>query len=304
MCGIIAVALSNSKNIGIYIYEALKALQHRGRDSTGVAVYSSCYGNDYYKIRLCTKNVIGAISKISSAIANLGGNIVDVNINIVENLGFDRYIIKIDEKKLEDLAKSINSTNIAKVLSIGKELEIIKATYDVEKFNEVFGISNLQGSHALGHVRFSTESTVDLFHAHPFQSYSTPDIAIVHNGQITNYWKIRELLKDRGYYFATENDSELIVHYITYKTRQGFSLKEALERSIEELDGPFSYIVSTEKQLGLVRDKLGLRPLVVCEYDGIFMAASEEVAIRKVLPNAKVRYLKPGEVILKEVKKE
>ena len=302
MCGITAISLSGSQNIGVYLYKALQVLQHRGEDSTGVAVYSTAYEDEQYKINLYTLDVVGAISKITTAIASVGGDIKDVSIRIVESLGFDRYLVRIDEEKLEELARRINSTNVAKVLSIGKKLEILKATYNVQKFSKIFELQKLQGSHALGHVRFSTESAVDLLHAHPFQSYSTPDVAIVHNGQVTNYWKLREKLEKEGCYFITENDSELIVHYITYMIKHGFSLEEALKRSATELDGPFAYVVSTQNQLGLVRDRLGLRPLMVGETDGIFMAASEEVAIRKVMPNAKVRYLKPGEVVVHTIR--
>jgi glutamine phosphoribosylpyrophosphate amidotransferase len=146
-------------------------------------------------------------------------------------------------------------------------------------------------------VRFSTESCVDLLHAHPFQSFNYLDVALVHNGQITNYWRRRERLERKGVCFQTENDSELIVHYLIEKLREDNCLSEALKTSVEDLDGPFSYIISTGEEIGMVRDRLGLRPLVILEGNGIRAAASEENALRIVSEAGKIRNLRPGEVL-------
>ena len=59
-------------------------------------------------------------------------------------------------------------------------------------------------------------------------------MAIVHNGQITNYWKMRRRLEQRGYEFRTDNDSELIAVYLADKLSQGIALKEALKSSIDD----------------------------------------------------------------------
>ena len=171
---------------------------------------------------------------------------------------------------------------------------------------------SLKGKIGIAHTRWATKGEVDEKNAHPHfgcrmkyrDGIYQSDIAIVHNGQITNYLKIRSLLEDRGYHLLTENDSELIVHFIAWKLRQGFSLSEALHASVNELDGPFAYIISTPTELGMARDKLGLRPLVVGEYDGTFIAASEEIAVRKALPKASIHYLKPGGILVWKLKKK
>jgi glutamate synthase domain-containing protein 1 len=279
----------------------MATLQHRGRDSAGVAVYnksppSTSTGNEYV-LRIFTKDVIGAASEVATAIARAGGDIRSIQLNLVGEYGFDRYVIRAEKEYLEKMVHEINLTKASRVLSIGHYMEIIKDVCTVEELDKRFKVSDLSGTHGIGHVRFSTESRVDLFHAHPFQSFSYPDIAVVHNGQITNYYKIRDKLERRGHKFETENDSELIVHYVADKLENGLDLEEALEASVRDLDGPFSYIISMPDAIGVAKDKLGLRPALVLEGNGIFAIASEEVALRALGYTGTIRNLSPGEVV-------
>jgi glutamate synthase domain-containing protein 1 len=276
----------------------MDALQHRGKDSAGVAIYNkSPSASDEYILRLFTQDVIGAASQVSTAIAKAGGDIRSIQLNHVNGFGFDRYLIKARKENLERIVHEVNSTKVSRVLSIGRSMEIIKDVCTVEELDRRFKISDLNGTHGIGHVRFSTESKVDLFHAHPFQSFNYPDIAVVHNGQITNYYKTRDRLERRGHRFETENDSELIVHYVADKLENGSDLEEALSASVKDLDGPFSYIISMSDAIGVAKDKLGLRPALVLESDEIFAIASEEVALRAFDHIGTIRNLRPGEVV-------
>ena len=103
----------------------------------------------------------------------------------------------------------------------------------------------LQGTHGIGHVRLATESVVNISCAHPFWAYGFRDVAIVHNGQITNYHKMKRRLMQRGFQFRTENDSELIAAYLADKLSAGRELDEILADSVGELDGTFSFLVAT-----------------------------------------------------------
>ncbi|MBC7090835.1 MAG: ACT domain-containing protein [Nitrososphaeria archaeon] len=276
----------------------MENLQHRGKDSAGVAVYGrEGVQDDEYIIKIFTKDVVGALSKVSTALASAGADIRSIRINTLRGFGFDKYIVRIHKERLSDVVERINATGLAKVISIGKKMEIIKDIGLAEELEKNFKISEMIGTHGLGHVRFSTESGVDIFHAHPFQSLKYPDIALVHNGQITNYWKIREKLERTGVSFETENDSELIVHYVVEMINKGYSLEEILRNSVKELDGPFSYIISTSDSIGMVRDKLGLRPLLIFEGEKIKAAASEESALRIFGDSGRIRGLRPGEVV-------
>ncbi|MDI9644461.1 MAG: class II glutamine amidotransferase [Candidatus Verstraetearchaeota archaeon] len=276
----------------------LEGLQHRGLDSAGVALYrDEEIPKDEFIIRVFTKDVIGALSKVSAAIASAGGDIRNIKLNSLRGYSYDLYTVRANERDLPDMVKNINATELSKVLSLGRKMDIIKDTSSVEELNNNFGVSCFAGSHGIGHVRFSTESCVDLLHAHPFQSFDHIDVALVHNGQITNYWKTRERLELRGVRFQTENDSELIVHYLIDRIKSGEGLKEALKASVEELDGPFSYIFSTSSEMGMVRDRLGLRPMVILEGEELKAVASEENALRILGRKGTIRNVKPGEVI-------
>lgn len=276
----------------------MENMQHRGKDSAGVAVYGGeSVQDDEYIIKIFTKDVVGALSKVSTALASAGADIRSIRINTLRGFGFDKYIVRVHRERLGDVVERINETGLAKVISIGKKMEIIKDIGLAEELEKNFKISEMIGTHGLGHVRFSTESGVDIFHAHPFQSLKYPDIALVHNGQITNYWKVREKLERAGVSFETENDSELIVHYVVEMINRGYSLEEILRNSVKELDGPFSYIISTSDSIGMVRDKLGLRPLLVFEGEKIRAAASEESALRIFGDSGRIRGLRPGEVV-------
>lgn len=298
MCGIAGVILQKDGNVGDLMISMLKGQQHRGSDSAGVALFHrEGPPDDQYMIRVFTKDVVGALSKVSTAIAQNGGDIRNININTANGYGIDTYLIKSNCASLPKIVESINNTGISNVLSLGRKMNIIKDTTSVEGLDERFGVSSFVGSHAIGHVRFSTESSVDLLHAHPFQSYSYLDIALVHNGQITNYWRRRERLERKGVVFQTENDSELIVHYLIERLKEGAGLQDALAASVDELDGPFSYVISTGDEIGMVRDKLGLRPLVISESEIIKAVASEENALRIAGCSSKIRNLRPGEVV-------
>lgn len=299
ICGIAGILLlGEDAYVGGLLVRMMSALQHRGTDSTGVAIYGKTpLEKDEYILRIFTRDIIGAASEISTAIAKAGGDIRNIYLNPVNGYGFDKYTIKAQQTTLKGITVSITSTEVAEVLSVGRCLEIIKDVCTVDELDERFKVSSLEGSHGLGHVRFSTESQVDLLHAHPFQAFDYPDIAVVHNGQITNYYKIRERLERKGRHFETENDSELIVHYIADKLEEGFNLKEAMSESVKDLDGPFSYIISTPKAIGVARDKLGLRPAIILEGEKLYAVASEESALRVLGQSGSIRNLQPGEVV-------
>ncbi len=299
MCGIAGVMLGSNGEVGRLLMVMLEALQHRGLDSAGVAIFN---GNglkeDEFVIRVFTPDIVGALSKVSTAIAEAGGDIRSININPLRGYGFDRYVVRASEERVGGITERINGTDLSKVLSLGRRMDIVKDTTTVRELDRNFGISRALGSHAIGHVRFSTESSATLLNAHPFQSFEYLDAGLVHNGQITNYWKSREKLERRGVSFQTQNDSELIVHYLAQRLKAGESLREGLAASVDELDGPFSYIFSTAGEMGMVRDRLGLRPLVVFEGDGVKAAASEENALRILGRGGTIRNVRPGEVIV------
>ena len=113
----------------------------------------------------------------------------------------------------------------------------------------------------------ATESDVDISGAHPYWAYPFNDVAVVHNGQLTNYFQWKRRLERSGHRFKSECDSEIIAVYLAEKMSDGASLEDAMRESLDELDGVFTYIAVTEDALGVAKDEMAAKPLVLYEGD-------------------------------------
>jgi methylamine---glutamate N-methyltransferase subunit A len=184
---------------------------------------------------------------------------------------------------LKQLADYVEDVKGVEVLSLGHSLEIVKDLGDAKTVASDYGLDGFVGTHGIGHARMATESDVDIANAHPYWAYPFPDVAVVHNGQLTNYHQWRRRLERAGHRFQSECDSEIIAVYLAERMAQGDSLEDAMRRSLDELDGVFTYLCVTEDALGMAKDELGAKPLVLYESDDIVALASEEIAIRKVV---------------------
>jgi glutamate synthase domain-containing protein 1 len=187
----------------------------------------------------------------------------------------------------------------ARVFSVGRSMEIVKDLGMACDINQRYHLGSFRGSHGIGHTRMATESRVDIAHSHPFWARPFPDISVVHNGQITNYHKLRRRLEQKGHRFATENDSEVIAVYIADKLAAGETLDVALRASVDDLDGTFAYLISTLDGFGLARDQFATKPLLYAENDEMVVLASEEISIRALFPDPE---LVPRELQAKEVR--
>jgi glutamine phosphoribosylpyrophosphate amidotransferase len=217
--------------------------------------------------------------EVESRIARAGGQIESVE---AETEYAFRAVVRYtgDLKMLVDLIEDVPS---AEVLSIGSSLEIVKDLGDAEAVGEQYALGAFTGTHAIGHVRMATESDVDISGAHPYWAYPFSDVAVVHNGQLTNYFYWRRRLERSGRRFQSECDSEIIAVYLAEKMSEGSTLEEAMRQSLEELDGVFTYICVTKDALGVCKDELAAKPLVLFESDDLVALASEEIAIRAII---------------------
>jgi glutamine phosphoribosylpyrophosphate amidotransferase len=150
--------------------------------------------------------------------------------------------------------------------------------------SDLYELNDFKGTHAIGHTRMATESDVDIKSAHPYWAFPYNDISVVHNGQITNYWLMRREMERKGHRFMSDCDSELLAVYTAHNLANGVLLEESLKKSIEEIDGVFTYLVATGDNLGMAKDTMAAKPLVLYESDDLIAMASEEVAIRAILP--------------------
>ncbi len=299
MCGIAGVVFKdkNLHPVGRFMTRMLDALQHRGPDSAGFALYGGLGLREHeYLLNIEVKEKPGLLEEVKTRVNTAFPIESEEIIPSVENYLIYRCKVVLDSfSQLKPLIMDVDKIEDVIVLNGAHSFEMIK---DVGLVNEIaarYNTEDKMGTHAIGHTRFSTESIVDRYHAHPFQSYIIPDITVVHNGQITNYWKIRDPLERKGHIFETNNDTECIVHYIADKLAQNYSLEEALEQSVKDMDGPFSYIVGTPNGVGIAKDQLGLRPGVMAENDEVFAIASEEVALREVMDTSNIEQISPGE---------
>jgi len=296
MCGIAGlIHRGKSTNVGGEMQNMLQSLKHRGPDSTGYALYGDRNSNEYILRFKVGENVKEGSSaqiedasvyekrrkQVNSEIKNLGAEIIEEK--KITPYSF-RYLINTDDDLL-GLAQKIESVEMTEILSLGKSLELVKDIGDANVVAKQYGLSNFNGTHGIGHTRMATESGVDIRSAHPFWGYPFSDVSVVHNGQLTNYWNTRRKLEKLGMRFMSTCDSELIAVYIANKIRKGIDLEEAMTSSLEDLDGVFTYLVATKDKLGMAKDHMAAKPMVLYESEDLVALASEEVAIRSLLPH-------------------
>jgi glutamate synthase domain-containing protein 1 len=277
MCGIVGFLAKNPEQrppLGRTLLTMLQALSCRGPDSAGVAVFGQ---PGEWHVRV-------------SVPSGLEPDAVDAALRAVGAAPFRHYRNEVYDALLdsetnfstfeERLHRHLSSTE---VICLGQSLSLFKQVGSPEQLEAAYGISELRGTHGIGHTRLSTESRVDLSHSQPFWAHGVPDLATVHNGHITNYHKLRRRYEQRGYRFYTENDSEVIGIYLRDRIAGGMSLSDALRSSLDDFDGSFSYLAATGDCLAYVRDRFGFKPLVVTETEDFVAIATEEVALRQAL---------------------
>jgi amidophosphoribosyltransferase len=159
----------------------------------------------------------------------------------------------------------IDNVPAATVLSQGQSIEIFKGVGDPNRIAERLKLAGRRGSHAIGHTRMATESAVTIAGSHPFSTGE--DTCLVHNGSLSNHNRLREQLARHGERFQTENDSEVAAAYLTWRTREGDSLKEALERALDDLDGFYTFVIGTRDGFAVLRDPIACKPAVMAETD-------------------------------------
>jgi len=157
-------------------------------------------------------------------------------------------------------------------------------------------LKNLRGRNAIGHVRYSTAGSSDIKNAQPFAvDYSQGSMAIAHNGNLLNAAFIRSQLESEGSIFQSSTDTEAIVHLIARSKAKTFL--ERTVQSLRQVEGAYSLLFLTEKEMVAVRDPYGFRPLVLGELKGSPVIASETCALDLI--NARfVREIEPGEIVV------
>ena len=219
-CGV--VGFNGKVNISLYLYYALRALQHRGQESAGIGVFNN-------------------------------------KIIVTRGMGLVNEIFNLDSLK---------------------------------KLNSNVGI---------GHVRYSTSGSSTINNAQPILIHgSAGDMAIGHNGEISNAGELKEFLESQGISFSTESDSEVIIRLLSYNISKMGNIVEGIRKTMSMLIGSYSLVLMINNRVFAIRDPLAIRPLVLGEVENAVGVASESVAF-DTLNGKIIRDIKPGEIIeLKE----
>jgi amidophosphoribosyltransferase len=164
-------------------------------------------------------------------------------------------------------------------------------------FNDDTLLNKLPGTAAIGHVRYTTSAKSSLINAQPFQiNCIHGNVAVAHNGNITNFLKIREMLLKKGAIFSHTSDTEILLHLIAMSKG---NLANVVAKSLHKLEGAFSLVILKDKTLIGARDENGFRPLVLGEIDDSYIISSETSAI-EVIGGTYIRDIMPGEIVVIE----
>jgi amidophosphoribosyltransferase len=182
------------------------------------------------------------------------------------------------------------------VSSGGKELHHYRQMGLVSEIFTQDILKKLSGRNAIGHVRYSTAGSSELKNAQPFVvDYAKGDMAIAHNGNLTNAFLIRSTLESLGSIFQSNMDTEVIVHLIARSKEKTFV--ERTVQALKQVEGAYSLLLLTEKEMVAIRDPFGFRPLVLGQLKDATIVASETCAFDLI--GAKfMREIEPGEVLL------
>lgn len=291
MCGIAGIIhLDGPGDVGHEMTRMLQSMKHRGPDSAGYALYGEPSDLLVMRFKLANPNETGDFDfserlernrrEVESRLSKIGA---DVDRMQSESAYAYRATFRY-EGELKPLADYVENIPGCEVLSLGHSLEIVKDLGDAQTVSDTYKLDAFRGTHAIGHVRMATESDVDIAGAHPYWAYPFSDVAVVHNGQLTNYHQWRRRLERAGHRLQSECDSEIIAVYLAQRLAGGMSLESAMKESLDDLDGVFTYLVVTSDSLGMAKDEMAAKPLVLHEAENMVVLASEESAIRAILP--------------------
>ncbi|MBS99871.1 MAG: amidophosphoribosyltransferase [Oceanospirillaceae bacterium] len=285
MCGIVGLYLKNPElesRIGELFEPMLIAMTDRGPDSAGFAIYGDEVSDGWTKLTLRHPDE----NYDWEALADTLRHQLRVELSWMQNANVTVFKVGSDEQTIRNwMAESAADVLI---LSVGQSIEILKEVGLPENIAAKFNLKNMKGSHIIGHTRMATESAVTMEGSHPFSTGM--DLCLVHNGSLSNHNRLRENLKREGITFETENDSEVAAGYLTWRLREGDSLKAALEHALEDLDGFFTFTIGTRNGFAVMRDPIACKPAVLAETDDYVAMASEYQALTTLpgIENAKV----------------
>lgn len=274
MCGIVGLYLKNpalENQLGALFEPMLLAMTDRGPDSAGFAIYGDEVKDGWIKLTL-QSTVAGYDFK--ALMGELEGRL-GCSLDWFQNASAAVLKTNADEAAVRAVIAELAPA--VRVMSVGQSIEILKGMGLPKEISERFSLAKMKGSHIIGHTRMATESAVTMEGSHPFSTGQ--DLCLVHNGSLSNHFRLRQELRRHDIEFETENDTEVAAGYLTWRLRQGDSLKEALDHSLEDLDGFFTFAIGTRDGFAVIRDPIACKPAILAETDDYVAMASEYQAL-------------------------
>jgi methylamine---glutamate N-methyltransferase subunit A len=270
VCGIIGLMAKKEElrqSLGELIMPMFDCMAERGPDSAGLAVFGTVVEPPRRRFSLFSeRNGYDWNALAKSLDTDLGGHV-----EIVTRDNHAEVIAPIEDDSFRQWIKGRG--NGVRVLAVGHSIELFK---DVGRPDEVarrYRFSTLRGTHCVGHTRMATESQVSPAHAHPFTAGE--DFCLVHNGSLSNPYSLRRLLEEENLEFETDNDSEAACRFLQWRMRKGDTIEQALGAALEKVDGFYTFLIGTARELVLMRDPFACKPAVVAETDHYVAISSE-----------------------------
>ncbi|PZQ14150.1 MAG: glutamine amidotransferase [Ancylobacter novellus] len=287
MCGIVGLFLKDKSlepKLGEMLSEMLEVMTGRGPDSAGFAVYGS---GEKGKVKLTLRAKDGYDFKALEKTIGHGASVVERSTHAV---------LTVDASKEAEVRAALAEIPDVDFVGAGERMELYKEVGLPKDVAKRFHLEQMSGTHGIGHTRMATESAVTTNGAHPFSTGT--DQCLVHNGSLSNHRGVRRVLERKGFKAQTDNDSEIAAAYISQRMKDGRSLGEALEDSLDELDGFYTFVVGTETGFGVLRDPIACKPAVMAETDQYVAFGSEYRALAGLpgIENAKVWEPEPAKV--------
>ncbi|NNJ19125.1 glutamine amidotransferase family protein [Pseudomonas putida CSV86] len=297
MCGIVGLYLKKPElegQLGKLFEPMLEAMTDRGPDSAGFAIYGDEVADGWVKLTLQAADTSFDWKALMGELEGRLGCSLDWFQNASAAVLKAHSAEEPVRAALAELAPDV------RIMSAGQSIEILKGMGLPREISERFGLAGMKGSHIIGHTRMATESAVTMEGSHPFSTGA--DLCLVHNGSLSNHFRLRQELKREGITFETDNDTEVAAGYLTWRLRQGDSLKEALDKSLEDLDGFFTFAIGTRNGFAVIRDPIACKPAILAETDDYVAMASEYQALASLpgIDKAKVWEPEPATMYIWE----
>lgn len=259
MCGIVGLFLKKDElypQLGDMLTDMLITMTDRGPDSAGIAIYGAA--DDGVKITVQSDTPDTDFDGLEQAARDVFGP--GVKSRVIDT----HAILTVPADKADAAVAWVEARGL-RLMGLGETMEIFKETGLPKDVAARFGLREMGGSHGIAHTRMATESAVTTLGAHPFST--APDQCLVHNGSLSNHNQMRRKLAKKGVMTRTENDTEVGAAYISSRIKDGASLGEALEGTLADLDGFFTFVTGTKNGFGVVRDPIACKPAVMAETD-------------------------------------